>query len=119
MSHERIWLVVGFTAQALFFMRFFVQWLASERVGASVIPIAFWYFSLAGGAMLTVYAIHQRDPVFIVGQGVGLLIYGRNLALVYRAKRHPRPATNASVRVNEPHFEQAAKVEGRRIRDEG
>ena len=107
---EWIWIGVGFSGQVLFFMRFFVQWLASEREGASVIPIAFWYFSLAGGAVLTVYAgLYRRDPVIFLGQIGGMLIYGRNLALVYRGRRQARATTAA--RVHEPHFGQTVRVE--------
>lgn len=82
-----IWLVIGFTGQALFSARFFVQWLYSERNRKSVIPIAFWYFSLAGGATLFVYALHIGDPVFIVGQSMGVLIYSRNLYFIHREHR--------------------------------
>jgi lipid-A-disaccharide synthase-like uncharacterized protein len=77
-----LWMLVGFTGQALFSARFFVQWLASERLQRSVIPTAFWYFSLAGGLTLLAYAIHRQDPVFIVGQGLGLFVYLRNLHLI-------------------------------------
>lgn len=80
------WVVVGFVGQALFFMRFFVQWLASERARASVIPNAFWYFSIGGGSILLLYAIVKADPVFIVGQGMGLLIYLRNIHLIHHKK---------------------------------
>lgn len=80
------WVVIGFVGQALFFMRFFVQWLASERAKASVIPNAFWYFSIGGGGILLLYAIAKADPVFIVGQGMGLLIYLRNIHLIHRKK---------------------------------
>lgn len=76
------WIVVGFMGQALFSARFIVQWLASERVKRSIVPRAFWYFSLAGGATLLAYAIHKQDPVFIAGQGLGLLVYLRNLYLI-------------------------------------
>ena len=76
------WLGVGFLGQALFSGRFIVQWIASERRRASVIPVAFWWLSLAGGGTLLIYAIHRRDPVFILGQAFGLLVYGRNLAFV-------------------------------------
>jgi lipid-A-disaccharide synthase-like uncharacterized protein len=76
------WLAVGFLGQLLFSGRFFVQWIASERKKASVVPVAFWWLSLAGGATLLAYAIHRRDPVFVLGQAFGLLVYGRNLALV-------------------------------------
>ncbi|UCG33773.1 MAG: lipid-A-disaccharide synthase N-terminal domain-containing protein [Phycisphaerales bacterium] len=78
------WVLFGFGAQFLFFLRFFVQWLASERRGKSYIPVIFWWFSLAGGSMLFVYACQRRDPVFIAGQGLGCLIYIRNLILIYR-----------------------------------
>jgi lipid-A-disaccharide synthase-like uncharacterized protein len=77
-----VWVIVGFVGQALFSMRFVVQWLASERLKRSIIPNAFWYFSLAGGATLLAYAIHKRDPVFIAGQGLGLFVYLRNLYLI-------------------------------------
>lgn len=73
------WYVIGFVGQAFFFSRFFVQWLASERAGRSVIPMSFWYLSLAGGLSLFVYAVHLGDPVFIVGQSTGAFIYLRNL----------------------------------------
>lgn len=76
------WLAVGVVGQILFFMRFFVQWLASERARESVVPAAFWYFSLAGGMTLLAYAIYRRDPVFIAGQGAGLFIYIRNLYFI-------------------------------------
>ena len=80
-----VWIVVGLLGQALFFGRFFVQWIASERRKQSVVPRSFWYLSLAGGSVLLVYAIHQRDPVFIVGQAAGFFIYTRNLWFLRRA----------------------------------
>ena len=81
-----IWIVIGFVGQGLFFMRFFVQWLASEKEGRSVIPTAFWYFSLAGGMTLFAYAVWRQDPVFIIGQSTGLLIYSRNLYFLKKEK---------------------------------
>lgn len=81
-QEQTIWLVLGFAAQALFSARFLVQWIASERQRRSVVPRLFWYFSVAGGALLFAYAIHRRDPVFIVGQGAGLIVYLRNLQLL-------------------------------------
>jgi lipid-A-disaccharide synthase-like uncharacterized protein len=84
---EWIWLAVGFCGQALFSMRFLVQWLSSERHKRSVIPTAFWYFSLAGGVTLLAYAVYRADPVFIVGQLTGLFIYGRNLQLIMLERR--------------------------------
>jgi lipid-A-disaccharide synthase-like uncharacterized protein len=81
------WVALGFAAQLMFFGRFLVQWIASERVGRSVVPIGFWFLSVAGGTLLLVYAIYRRDPVFILGQGGGLLIYLRNLYFIYRERR--------------------------------
>lgn len=81
------WIVVGFMGQALFSARFVVQWLASERVRRSIVPRAFWYFSLAGGATLLAYAIHKRDPVFIAGQGLGLFVYLRNIYLIHSGRQ--------------------------------
>jgi lipid-A-disaccharide synthase-like uncharacterized protein len=83
------WVVLGFAAQALFSMRFLVQWIASERAGRSIIPLAFWWFSITGGVLLFVYALYRRDPVFIAGQGLGLFIYLRNLYWVLRERREP------------------------------
>lgn len=81
---EKIWVGVGFLGQGLFTMRFFVQWLASEREKRSTVPVAFWYFSLGGGLVLLSYALYRMDPVFILGQGMGLFIYVRNLMLIHR-----------------------------------
>ena len=83
---ELTWLAVGFGAQLMFSLRFLVQWVASERAGASVVPEIFWYFSLAGGLMLLIYAIYRMDPVFILGQFAGLIIYSRNIYFIWRAK---------------------------------
>lgn len=80
------WLIIGFIGQALFSMRFIVQWIASERKGESIIPTLFWYFSLAGGLTLLAYAIYKQDPVFILGQSAGAFIYVRNLVLIFRKK---------------------------------
>lgn len=89
MDYNPIWIAVGFIGQALFSARFFVQWIASERRKKSVVPNLFWFFSLGGGAVLLAYAIHRRDPVFAVGQGAGLIIYLRNLWLIYRHPGNP------------------------------
>jgi lipid-A-disaccharide synthase-like uncharacterized protein len=88
MERDWMWLAVGFCGQALFSMRFLVQWLSSEREKRSIIPVAFWYFSVAGGVTLLAYAIYRADPVFIVGQLTGLFIYGRNLHLIMLERRH-------------------------------
>ncbi|MCH7540891.1 MAG: lipid-A-disaccharide synthase N-terminal domain-containing protein [Proteobacteria bacterium] len=94
MTQFTIWLVIGFLGQVLFGMRFVVQWIRSEREGRSIIPVAFWYFSVAGGVTLLSYALWRQDPVFIVGQAGGLLIYGRNLFFIRRDRR--RAATPGS-----------------------
>jgi|SRR5208283_1501862 len=83
-------LVLGFFGQGLFFGRFLVQWIASERQGRSVVPIAFWYFSIGGGGLLLIYAILKKDPVFILGQGGGLIIYLRNIYLIHRERSSGR-----------------------------
>ena len=80
------WIVLGFVAQVLFTMRFVVQWLASERAGKSVIPFSFWSYSIGGGALLFLYALVRRDPVYILGQGLSLLIYFRNVSFVLRER---------------------------------
>ena len=87
------WVLLGLAAQALFTMRFLVQWIASERAGHSVIPVAFWLFSIGGGLLLLVYALYRKDPVFIAGQGGGLLIYARNVMFVLREQRHEPAST--------------------------
>jgi lipid-A-disaccharide synthase-like uncharacterized protein len=82
MERDTWWLMVGFAGQALFMMRFLVQWIHSERQRKSVVPLAFWYFSVLGGLALLVYSIHRKDPVFITGQLLGIFIYLRNLYLI-------------------------------------
>lgn len=89
LSSEKFWLAVGFIGQTLFFMRFFVQWIASERKGESIIPVAFWYFSIGGGLVLLAYSLYRQDPVFIMGQAMGVVIYARNLFLIHRPKTKP------------------------------
>jgi lipid-A-disaccharide synthase-like uncharacterized protein len=86
MADERWWLLLGFGGQAVFMGRFLIQWLASERDRRSVIPVSFWYLSIAGALVLLVYAVHRRDPVFVAGQGLGVAIYLRNLQLIRRAR---------------------------------
>ena len=82
-----LWVALGFVAQFMFMMRFVVQWVASERARRSVVPIPFWFFSVAGGALLLAYAIQRQDPVFIAGQALGLVIYGRNIWFILRERR--------------------------------
>jgi lipid-A-disaccharide synthase-like uncharacterized protein len=76
------WVALGFLAQAFFTMRFVVQWIASERARKSVMPVAFWFFSIGGGFLLLIYALYRRDPVFIAGQAFGLIVYSRNLYFI-------------------------------------
>jgi lipid-A-disaccharide synthase-like uncharacterized protein len=78
------WVLLGFIAQAMFTMRFVVQWIASERAGHSVIPVAFWIFSIFGGALLLIYALYRKDAVFIAGQAFSFFVYARNLYFVMR-----------------------------------
>jgi lipid-A-disaccharide synthase-like uncharacterized protein len=85
-------ILVGYAAQALFAMRFVVQWIASERAGRSVVPTAFWVFSIGGGVMLLGYAIYRRDPVFIIGQAFGVFVYLRNLQFLLRSGGQSAPA---------------------------
>jgi lipid-A-disaccharide synthase-like uncharacterized protein len=87
MENAHLWLGIGFFGQSLFSARFVLQWLVSEKRRQSVTPVAFWYFSLAGGIVLLSYAIHGRDTVFIVGQAAGLLVYVRNLMLILKPRR--------------------------------
>lgn len=83
---QTVWISIGVLGQALFFMRFFVQWLATEKAGRSVVPKSFWLFSLLGGLTLFCYAAWRQDPVFMIGQGAGLFIYLRNI--YFLAKEH-------------------------------
>ena len=117
MSQAKIWLIIGFAGQALFTARFLVQWIASERKRDSVVPVAFWWLSLLGGLTLLSYASYRQDPVIIVGQGMGLVVYARNLMLVGKAKRRAarrrrrsepveaaaEPATHRATTTSPPH----------------
>jgi lipid-A-disaccharide synthase-like uncharacterized protein len=84
---EAIWVAIGLFGQVLFFMRFLLQWIASEKEKRSVVPTSFWWFSIGGAAILLAYAIYRADPVFIVGQSLGFFIYARNLFLIRAEKR--------------------------------
>ena len=81
------WVTLGFVAQAIFASRFIVQWIAAERAGRSYVPVAFWYLSISGGLLMLAYAIYRADPVFILGQSTGVIVYARNLMLIHRAKK--------------------------------
>ncbi|MFN0116609.1 MAG: lipid-A-disaccharide synthase N-terminal domain-containing protein [Paracoccaceae bacterium] len=84
---DAAWIIVGLLGQLMFTARFIVQWIASERAGHSVVPIAFWYFSIFGGLIVLAYGIRKLDPVIILGQLPGVVIYSRNLWLIYRDRR--------------------------------
>ncbi|HEY3011670.1 MAG TPA: lipid-A-disaccharide synthase N-terminal domain-containing protein [Gemmatimonadales bacterium] len=87
MDGNVLWLALGFLGQALFALRFLIQWWRSERAGQSVVPIEFWYLSVGGAVLLLAYALHRRDPVFFVGQLTGILVYSRNLHLIHKQRR--------------------------------
>lgn len=93
MDTKTLWIVIGFLGQSLFFCRFLVQWIVTERRRESTVPRAFWFFSIGGGLILLAYAIHRRDPVFIAGQALGLVIYGRNLWFIYGTRQRSAPDT--------------------------
>jgi lipid-A-disaccharide synthase-like uncharacterized protein len=88
---EKLWIAFGLVGQLVFTGRFVVQWLSSEREKKSVVPVAFWYLSIAGGLALLTYAIHRGDPVFMLGQGLGLFVYVRNLQLIRRNAAESAP----------------------------
>lgn len=81
------WIIIGLLAQLMFSGRFLVQWVVSEKKKKSTVPVAFWYLSLVGGTMLLTYAIKRGEPVFVIGQSAGLVVYTRNLMLIYRERR--------------------------------
>ena len=93
MSLETIWLAIGFLGQGLFFGRWVVQWIASEKKAASQVPVSFWYMSLIGGLITLAYAIYREDPVFIAGQSIGSIVYVRNLMLISRASQAKQPVS--------------------------
>jgi lipid-A-disaccharide synthase-like uncharacterized protein len=89
MGRESMWLAVGFIGQLAFTGRFVLQWLYSEYKKRSVIPVGFWYLSIIGSALLLAYAIYRQDPVFIVGQSFGFIVYLRNLQLIAKYREQP------------------------------
>ncbi|MGD0143470.1 MAG: lipid-A-disaccharide synthase N-terminal domain-containing protein [Rhizomicrobium sp.] len=94
-TFEHLWLLTGFAGQGLFASRFIVQWFQSEREGRSVIPLAFWYFSLVGGIVTLAYTIHLQSVPLALGQGSGLFVYARNLYLIFRERNLLRQAAHA------------------------
>jgi lipid-A-disaccharide synthase-like uncharacterized protein len=105
------WVILGFVAQLMFTGRFLVQWIESERQGRSVVPIAFWFFSIAGGLLLLAYAMYRRDPVFIAGQAFGVFVYVRNLYLIMKERERRGFGSPKKARVR------AARVAKARVRD--
>jgi lipid-A-disaccharide synthase-like uncharacterized protein len=105
------WVILGFVAQLMFTGRFLVQWIASEKEGRSVVPIAFWFFSIAGGLLLLAYALYRRDPVFILGQAFGVFVYVRNLYLIMKERKRHGSGSPKKVRVR------TARVAKARVRD--
>ncbi|HXX74814.1 MAG TPA: lipid-A-disaccharide synthase N-terminal domain-containing protein [Nitrospiraceae bacterium] len=95
---EIIWVGIGFLGQGLFFGRWIIQWVASERKAESRVPVAFWYMSLIGGLITLAYAIYRRDPVFIAGQSIGAIVYIRNLILIARTSQAKNMASPSSLR---------------------
>ncbi len=91
MTTDTIWIAIGFLGQGLFFGRWVVQWIASEKKAASEVPVSFWYMSLIGGLITLAYAIYRMDPVFIAGQSVGSVVYVRNLMLIRRTDQANSP----------------------------
>ena len=87
------WVVFGFLGQAIFAARFIIQWIVSEKKKESIVPLSFWYFSIAGGVVLLIYAVYKKDPVFMLGQASGLVVYARNLMLIMK-KKNPTPGDN-------------------------
>jgi lipid-A-disaccharide synthase-like uncharacterized protein len=93
-NHDHVWLIIGFIGQGLFASRFIVQWFKSEMEGRSVIPVMFWYFSIGGGIISLAYAIEISSWPFIISQGTGLIVYLRNMVLIYRERAALRAAGN-------------------------
>jgi lipid-A-disaccharide synthase-like uncharacterized protein len=87
------WVLFGFLGQAIFAARFIIQWIVSEKKKESIVPLSFWYFSIAGGVVLLIYAVYKKDPVFMLGQASGLVVYTRNLMLI-RKKKNSTPGDN-------------------------
>ncbi|NQU68595.1 MAG: lipid-A-disaccharide synthase N-terminal domain-containing protein [Candidatus Marinimicrobia bacterium] len=87
-GNPTFWLILGFVGQAFFTMRFLLQWIYSEKKKQSLVPVSFWIFSILGSSMLLIYSIYRKDPVFILGQSFGFIVYFRNLYLIRLAKQN-------------------------------
>jgi lipid-A-disaccharide synthase-like uncharacterized protein len=90
------WLAFGILAQLFFTARFLVQWISSERAGKSVIPMAFWFFSMGGGLMTLVYGVVKREPIIIIGQALSIVIYVRNIMLIVKERSARRAAAKSA-----------------------
>lgn len=113
-TSDLIWHGIGLVGQCMFFMRFLVQWFASEKQKQSIVPESFWYWSIAGGTIVLIYSIHLINPVFILAQGMGLTIYSRNLYFIWRKKRLEANPTEvepseAAAPVQSAEYKQAAE----------
>jgi lipid-A-disaccharide synthase-like uncharacterized protein len=113
-TSDLIWHGIGLVGQCMFFMRFVVQWFASEKQKQSIVPESFWYWSIAGGTIVLIYSIHLINPVFILAQGMGLTIYSRNLYFIWRKKRQEAKQTEvqpseAATPVQSAEYKQAAE----------
>ncbi len=86
-TRDLIWLTIGLGAQLMFSMRFLIQWISSEKARKSVMPVAFWWFSIIGGLLLLAYGLYRGEPVIILGQTFGIVVYARNLWLIYAERR--------------------------------
>jgi lipid-A-disaccharide synthase-like uncharacterized protein len=98
MTLDTIWLIIGFLGQGIFFMRWVVQWIASERHAESRVPTAFWYMSMSGGVITLAYAMYRKDPVFIAGQSIGSIVYLRNLMLIHRPNSADSDTTSPAIK---------------------
>ena len=98
MTLDTIWIIIGFLGQGIFFMRWVVQWIASERHAESRVPTAFWYMSMIGGLITLAYAIYRQDPVFIAGQSIGSIVYVRNLMLIHRPNQGASDAASPATK---------------------
>lgn len=95
-TSDLVWLGLGVIAQLMFSLRFIIQWLVSEKAKRSVMPTAFWWFSLIGGLMLLAYGVHRGEPIIILGQGLGIIVYIRNLMLVHQGRKTDLPTERES-----------------------
>jgi len=105
-AEDALWFGIGVTAQLAFTMRFLIQWIASERAGRSIVPVAFWYFSLGGGIVLFIYGLQRGEPVILLGQSFGIVVYLRHIWLIHAARQRERARLSVSL---PPHPLRAAR----------